>query len=108
MARPLLESVKMLRNHGARVVYKTSTRRTERYVGPDGWLTVAEASRLIGVHRRQLYRMGVAGLPIEADGRVAMAIVRALAAMPSGVRGSVQSVRAAAVPPRRKHRKARS
>lgn len=111
MARPRLESVKMLRNHGARAAYKTATRRTERYVGPDGLLTVAEASRVLGVPRRQLYRMGMAGLPIDEGGKVAMAIVRALLEMPRGRRGSVDSVITAvemAVGPRRRSRKARS
>ena len=96
MARAKLESVKLLRNHGARVVYVTPARRTERYVGPDGYLSVPEASALLRMSRTQLYRMARSGrvdlvAPDPNAGgahRVPLVVCRLLAAMSKTKRGT--------------------
>lgn len=98
MARPRLISVKLLRNHGAAVVYETPARRTERYVGPDGYLSAPEASMLLGMSRTQLYRMARAGrvdllAPDPNAGgahRVPLVVCRLLAAMSKGARRTVR------------------
>lgn len=89
MARPRLISVKMLRNHGARIVYRTSRATHERYIGPDGYLSAAEAARALGVLRAQIYRMAYAGRILMDEQGIPLAVVRILKAAPRARRGSV-------------------
>jgi len=95
MSRPRLKSVTLLPNHGARIVYATPARELPRYVGPDGFLSLGEAAHLLGVPRRQLYRMAGAGRVDlytrkgEADG-MALAACRVLLALPARRRRTVR------------------
>jgi len=62
MAAPRLVSVRILKNHGALVVYR-STRRGDvrRFERPDGSLSVPEAAHLLRTNRNMVRRMERAG-----------------------------------------------
>jgi hypothetical protein len=53
MGRALLR-IKWLDNHGLQVVYPNEE---PRFIGPDGWLTMNEASMALGTYREMLDRM---------------------------------------------------
>ena len=62
MAAPRLVSVRILKNHGAVVVYRSSRRGdVRRFERPNGSLSVPEAARLLATNRNMIRRMERAG-----------------------------------------------
>ena len=94
MARPRLESVKLLANHGARVTYRSTAVLSCRFERPNGRLTVPEAAALLRTNRMRVLRMGAAGklrLGPGRDRRVKLADVRDLLAMPAAERAKAMA-----------------
>ena len=111
MARPRLQSVKVLRNAGARVVYATPAQKTVRWVSPDGAISVPEAALLLGMARSQVDRLIRRGrIPLELDvfagtRRVPLVACRLLLAMAKTKRRTVKGGSIMATyNPERRHR----
>ena len=70
MGAPRLVNVKLLRNHGARVVYQGTRGRVARFVRPDGFLSAPEAAALLGTYRHMIRRMAIAKRLTKRPGRI--------------------------------------
>ena len=58
MAKPKLISVRVLKNHGARIIYKSTRTGLERvFVRPDGVLSTFEAAKLLKTYPLMILRM---------------------------------------------------
>lgn len=62
MAAPKLASIRLLKNHGALVVYRSTRGVRRRFVRPNGWLSVPEAAAVLSTYRNMIYRMDRAGI----------------------------------------------
>lgn len=97
MARPKLVFVKLLRNRGARIKYRSTRGERERFERPNGSLTIREAAMLLDTYPNMIYRMAAAGRLAITPGRIrtiGLGQLRELVRLP-------KSDRATAAPPQR-------
>lgn len=90
MATPRLMSVKILRNHGARIVHRSTRGVRRRFERPNGFLSIQETSMLLGTYNNMVRRMIRAGRleAVKRPGprRVVLASVRLLMREPAARR----------------------